>query len=91
MYCYFYDGQFAVQSANLALQRLYLASLQFHLFMSRMQRSLHLCNFVYQAHILDMRSLQSTDVSAASMEIAMSSPKKSARTNPFDSIQIFFT
>ena len=28
--------------------------------MSRMQRSLHLCNFVYQAHILDMRSLQST-------------------------------
>ena len=90
MYCYFYDGQFAVQSANLALQ-LYLASLQFHLFMSRMQRSLHLCNFVYQAHILDMRACNRRDVSAASMEIAMSSPKKSARTNPFDSIQIFFT
>ena len=41
------------------------------------------------ALILDMRGLQSTDVSAASTEIAMSSPKKSARTSPFDSIQIF--
>ena len=91
MYCYFYGDQFTVQSANLALQRLYLSSLQFHLFMSRMQRSLHLCSLVYQALILDMRGLQSTDVSAASTEIAMSSPKKSARTSPFDSIQIFFT
>ena len=44
--------------------------------MSRMQRR-HLCNFVYQAHIFDMRSLQSTDVST-SMEV-MSSPKKSAK------------